>query len=65
MRMVLYTYGCPRVGNQAFADDANRLMPNICWRIMNFFDVVVRWVGLENGYRHNRVTDNSILVMDN
>ena len=37
-RVVSYTFGCPRVGNQAFVDQL-RSRPNICYRVANTSDV--------------------------
>ena len=37
-RVISYTFGCPRVGNQAFADQL-RSKPNVCYRVANTSDV--------------------------
>ncbi|KAG9286275.1 hypothetical protein G9A89_014261 [Geosiphon pyriformis] len=36
----IYTFGMPRVGNRAFADHINKLMPNQVFRMTNTFDII-------------------------
>lgn len=38
----LYSYGAPRVGNKAFAEEFDRLVPDT-WRITNANDIIPRW----------------------
>ena len=37
----VYTYGCPRLGNHALAEECDTMMPNT-WHIINDQDVVTR-----------------------
>ncbi len=46
-----YTFGSPRVGNQAFVDSYNRRMPDT-WRVVNGWDAVVGVPAPWQGYRH-------------
>ncbi len=40
-RVLCYTYGCPRVGNSAFAKSYNLMVPNT-WNIMHLNDIVIK-----------------------
>ena len=46
-----YTFGSPRVGNDAFSDSYNRRVPDT-WRIINGWDAVVGLPAPWQGYRH-------------
>lgn len=39
--VMCYTYGCPRVGNSAFAKSYNLMVPNT-WNIMHLNDIVIK-----------------------
>lgn len=47
----VYTFGSPRVGNDAFADSYNRRVPDT-WRVINGWDTVVGLPVPWQGYRH-------------
>ncbi len=46
-----YTFGSPRVGNDAFTDSYNRRVPDT-WRVVNGWDAVVGLPVPWQGYRH-------------
>ncbi|MEO0456762.1 MAG: lipase family protein [Cyanobacteria bacterium P01_A01_bin.114] len=46
-----YTFGAPKVGNQAFVDSYNRRVPDN-WRVVNGWDVVSGLPRRWQGYRH-------------
>ncbi len=47
----VYTFGAPRVGNDAFSDSYNRRIPNT-WRVVNGWDAVTGLPAPWQGYRH-------------
>ena len=50
-RLVVYTYGAPRVGNSAFATEFNATVPN-CWLVMNNMDRIVNLPNFWTLYKH-------------
>ena len=50
-RVVLYTFGSPRVGNHSFRHIFNRAVP-VCWRIVNELDGVTRVPPVQALYSH-------------
>lgn len=58
--MVVYTFGCPRVGDRAFARYADAAVPDT-WHIINGRDVVTQWGKLGGLYKSSgqRVVLNS------
>ena len=48
----LYTFGQPRVGNQAFAEACDRMLRPLHWRVVNHRDVVPRLAPRAMDYRH-------------
>lgn len=55
-----YTFGCPRVGNSAFADEYNKIVPNT-WHVINDLDPVPRMAKFWMLYKRSgrRVVVNS------
>lgn len=51
-KLLLYTFGMPRVGNQAYAKDHERKVPNSC-RIVNKKDCIQWWPLEMFGYQHH------------
>jgi triacylglycerol lipase len=51
MAVEAYTFGSPRVGNDAFAESYNVRVPN-SWRVVNGWDAVVGLPAPWRGYRH-------------
>ena len=47
-----YTFGCPRVGNHAFAAEYEETVPNT-WHVINDQDVVVHGMKLWGWYKRN------------
>ena len=48
----VYTFGCPRVGNDHFARLYNAALGDRTFRVVNQNDIVPRLAPLETGYRH-------------
>jgi Lipase (class 3) len=51
-RVVCYTFGCPRIGNHAFAGDYETAVPDT-WHVVNDQDVVVHGMKLWGWYKRN------------
>lgn len=49
--ITMYNFGSPRVGNQQFVDEYNKMLPN-SWRVANKNDVVTNIPQMAVGYRH-------------
>jgi hypothetical protein len=67
-RVIMYTYGAPRVGNKAFADafDARLSAAGAAWRITNIRDIVPtvpRLMGYAHGGSSVRLTGGGGLLV--
>ena len=49
-QVVVYTIGCPRVGDRAFARHADAAVPDT-WHLINGRDVVTQWGKLSGLYK--------------
>ena len=60
-QVVVYTIGCPRVGDRAFARHADAAVPDT-WHLINGRDIVTQWGKLSGIYKSSgqRVVINNL-----